>query len=161
MGEVAFRVKPDSDLHKKYFIALDEKRKFHDLANAFFKKYGLSAHRYCQAENLRLELTPEERDTFAIQIKKRSDRNGLYEFKKNSVMQKDWTNSVCSQIDFDKLYCNDFWYWAVIDSGSYALWHKDGEVYGLVESKYGDIETLPDYMERISLSKYYAIRDGE
>ena len=161
MQEVAFRVKPDSELYKNHFKEKEERKKLHEYARAFFKKYGFcNKGGYYQRQRLSMELTPEEHEKYASQLKKHPDSNGLYTFKKNSAMQKEWENSVCANVDFNKIHINFFWYSRIISSGSYALWDKDNELYGILESKYGEIE-LPDYMERIPLSQYYKIRDGE
>lgn len=157
MQEVAFRVKPDSELYKNHFKEKEERKKMHEYARAFFKKYGFcNKGGYYQRQTLSMELTPEEHEKYASQLKKHPDSNGLYTFKKISAMQKAWENEVCANVDFNKMHINSFWYSRIISSGSYALWDKDNELYGLLESKYGEIE-LPDYMERISLSQYYAI----
>lgn len=161
MQEVAFRIKPDSELYKNHFKEKEERKKLHEYARAFFKKYGFcNKGGYYQRQRLSMELTPEEHEKYASQLKKHPDSNGLYTFKANSAMQKEWENSVCANVDFNKIHINSFWYSRIISSGSYALWDKDNELYGLLESKYGEIE-LPDYMERIPLSQYYKIRDGE
>lgn len=162
MGEVAFRVKPGSDLYNHHFAEKAERQKLHEFAREFFKKNGFNGKGgYYQRQTLSMELTPEEHEKYASQLKKHPDSNGLYTFKKNSAMQKAWENEVCANVDFNKMYLNAFWYAKIISAGSYALWDKDNELYGLLESKYGEIEKLPDYMERISLSQYYKIRDGE
>lgn len=162
MGEVAFRVKPGSDLYNEYFTEQAERQKLHKFAREFFKKHGFCGKGgYYQRETLSMELTPEEHEKYASQLKKHPDSNGLYTFKKNSAMQQAWKNEVCANVNFNKMFLTAFWYSNIISAGSYALWARGNELYGLLESKYGEIEKLPDYMERIPLSQYYAIRDGE
>lgn len=162
MNEVAFRVVCNSELYKQYFSAREEKEKFHKLAREFFQKYNLcDSGTYYQSEFLALELTPEKREQFAKQIKKNCDKNGMWLFKKNSAMQKEWSRDVVAHIDFKKLNCNRFWYMNLIHyRGRYALWSRENEVYGFLESDYDDFSVLPDYLERISMSEYYRIRDG-
>jgi len=163
MSEIAFKVAKDSKLYKNYFTALEEKTKMHNLAMDFFQKYNISeGGAYYQTDFLALQLTPEERQQFSDQVKKQRDENGMCLFKKKSAMQKEWTDSVCAYIDFEKLNCNRYWYAEFIKyKGRYNLWHKDDELYGFLECAYEDYSNLPEYMQRIPLSEYYAVIEGD
>ena len=91
MKEVAFRVKPDSELYKNHFKEKEERKKLHEYARTFFKKHGFcdNGGSY-QRQRLSMELTPEEHEKYASQLKKHPDSNGLYTFKANSAMQNGW-----------------------------------------------------------------------
>lgn len=162
MGEVAFKVVPGSKMYDRYFTAKEEKEKFHQLAKAFFIKHNLYDDcAYLQTDYLALELKPKDKKRFAQQLKKHPNKLGMWLFKKNSPMQKEWTNDVVSHIAFEKLHCNRFWYFNLSRGGRYALWHQENEIYGYLDSEYDDFSELPDYLERIPLSEYYRVRDGE
>ena len=78
MKEVAFTVNKESQFYKNYFLAKEERQKFHELAKAFFKKHNLfETKKYYQTEFLGLELTEEQKALYADQIKKNDDENGI------------------------------------------------------------------------------------
>lgn len=158
MTERAFRVNPESDFHKKYFLMWEEKKKFANLAHDFFKKNGFSeGYAYATIARLCAELSPEDHARFAGQYKVQPDKYGLYTFKKRSPLQRQWEAEVVSKVDMSVLSSFDFWYWSFINSGSYALWQHDGVLYGYLSQKSGEEIKLADYMEPIKMSEYYAV----
>jgi hypothetical protein len=158
MNEIAFKVAPNSKLYENYFAQKEEKQKMHELAMKFFEKHNiLSEGAYYQTEFLALGLTVEEKERFADQIKKHRDENGLYLFKKKSPMQQDWTNSVVSHVDLQKLRCTKFWYMNFIRfSGSHCLWNDGDDVYGMLKSD-SDFGNLPDFIIPMKMSEYYSL----
>lgn len=156
MKEVAFTVKFISEFYNKYFKAKEERRRFHNLAKVFFKKYDLIDAEYYQAEVLGLKLNAEQKNKFAKQLKRHDDKNGISIFKKRSPMQKAWNKEVTSNIDFKIIDEIRFWYFSLINCGSYNLWDYNGNIYGYLEDRYKNEIELPDYMTEIKMSDYYS-----
>ena len=51
MKEIAFTVNKESQFYKDYFLAKEERQKFHELAKTFFKKHNLfEPKKYYQTE---------------------------------------------------------------------------------------------------------------
>lgn len=158
MVKIAFKAVKDKELYNKYFKAKEEKQKFHGLARNFFESHDLlDPENYYIRETLGLQLTEEQADRFAGQLKKYTDENGMYTFKKNSKMQKEWFDEVVSKVDMKTVYSNDFWWFNYIKCGSYALWDYGGNVYGYLNSKNQENISLTDDMEQIKLSEYYRV----
>ena len=103
--EIAFKVKRDSEFYKQYFEAKEERGKFRELARPFFERQGIGG-RFYQSKALGCELTREQREKFADQIRKNPDRKGLYSFKVKSAIQKEWEETVTNNIDFLPIYTN-------------------------------------------------------
>lgn len=156
MKEVAFTVNKDSQFYKNYFLAKEERQRFHGLAREFFKKHNLfEPKKYYQTEFLGLELTAEQKALYADQIKKNDDENGMTRFKKRSAMQKSWEEDVVSKVDFDVIEKSKFWWFEFIMRGSYSLWDHDGVIYGYLKDSYKEQIKLADYMTEIKMSEYY------
>lgn len=156
MKEIAFIVNKDSQFYKNYFLAKEERQKFHELAREFFKKHNLfEPKKYYQTEFLCLELTAEQKALYADQIKKNDDENGMTRFKKRSAMQKSWEEDVVSKVDFDVIEKPKFWWFEFIVFGSYSLWDHDGVIYGYLKDNYKEEIKLADYMTEIKMSEYY------
>lgn len=158
MKEVAFVVQSDSEFYNKYFKAKEERQRFHDLARKFFEEHDLLDNgEYYQTKFLGLKLNPEQKKRFANQLKKYADENGMNIFKKNSPMQKSWSEDVVSKVDFVVLDAIKFWHFPFIDCGSYNLWDYNGVVYGFLKDKYKEEIRLADYMTEIKMSEYYSV----
>ena len=160
MVEQAFRVTKGSKLYNEYFETQAEKQKMHDLARVFFEKHDLlnDGLGYRQIESLVMELTPEQQEKYATQLKKNKDGKMCY-FKKASPMYQEWLREVASKVDFniiDQLWC---WYWPYIGQGQYALWHHNDELYGCLSDYHKDKLELPEYFELIKMSTYYAMME--
>lgn len=156
MAEVAFMVKNDSDFYKGYFAAKEQREVFHGLARKFFDKHGLSNDgRYCLSAVLTVDLNGEQRDKYSNQLKKYADGNGMYTFKKTSAMQKEWLSDVVEKCDLSISRKYELWWFSFITRGSYSLWDRNGEIYGLLKDYCKDDIKLPDYFERIKMSEYY------
>ena len=109
--EIAFKVDRSSDFYKKDFDVKAEQQKFHDLAREFFTENNLASKGgYYQSESLYCELSEEERKKFASQITKYADKNGLTRFRKNSALQKAWTENVVCKIDMKMIDSIKFWW---------------------------------------------------
>ena len=158
MVEVAFTVNKDSYLYQEYFDAKNERKKFHDLARAFFVKHDLlDSGEYYQCHTLSLKLSADQRSRFVDQLKKGKDPNGMSVFKKRSAMQKEWEDAVASKIDFDIISRYRTWFFVFISSGSYNMWDDgNGNVYGYLSDKYNESITLSGCMTEIKMSEYYA-----
>lgn len=162
MVEQAFRVVKGSKLYSEYFEAQAEKQKMHDLARVFFEKHDLlnDGLGYRMIEGLALQLSTEQREKYANQLKKNTDSNGMYYFKKASPMYQEWLREVTSKVDFntiDQLWC---WYFPYIGKGQYALWHRNDELYGYLSDEYKEKLELSDEMELLKMSEYYAIKES-
>ena len=108
-----------------------------------------------------MQLTPEQQEKYASQLKKTVGDNEMYYFKKSSPLYKEWYETVSSKVDvniIDQLWC---WYWPYIGKGSYALWHKDEELYGYLSDDNKEKIELSDYMEPIRMSEYYLIQEED
>jgi hypothetical protein len=162
MVEQAFRVTKGSKLYNEYFEAQAEKQKMHDLARVFFEKHDLlnDGLGYRMTESLIMQLTPEQKEKYAPQLKKLVDENDMCYFKKASPMYKEWYETVSSKVDInviDQLWC---WYWPYIGKGRYALWHDGDTLYGYLMDEHKSELNLADWMEPIKLSEYYAIQES-
>ena len=156
MKEIAFIVNKDSQFYKNYFLAKEERQKFHELAKAFFEKHDLfEPKKYYQTEFLGLELAADQKKFYADQIKKNDDKNGMTIFKKRSAMQKSWEEDVVSKVDFDVIDKPKFWWFEFIKHGSYSLWDHDCIIYGYLKDNYKEEIKLADYMTEIKMSEYY------
>lgn len=163
MVEQAFKVANDSKLYKEYFETQAEKQKMHDFARVFFKKHDLldDGLSYCLREDLVMQLTKEQQKKYVTQLKKLVDKNEMYYFKKSSSMYKEWQATVVSHVDMKIMNQLYFWHWPYIGQGQYALWHHKDELYGYLYDVHKDTLDLPDYMERIKMSEYYAVREAK
>ena len=162
MFEIAFKVDPKSDFYKKYFDVKSEKQKFHDLAREIFLEYNLASKgEYYQCERLYCELNEEERKKFASQITKYADKNGLTRFRKNSALQKAWAENVVSKIDMNMIDSIKFWWICYVHCGSYALWDRNGEIYGYLSEKTDKNIQTADWMIQIKTSEYYLVIEQE
>ena len=160
--EIAFKVDRSSDFYKKYFDVKNEQQKFHDLARAFFTEHNLASKGgYYQSKSLYCELSEEERKKFASQITKYADENGLTRFRKNSALQKAWTENVVSKIDVKMIDSIKFWWLCYVHCGSYALWDKNGEIYGYLSEKNDKNIQMADWMIQIKMSEYYSVIEQE
>lgn len=164
--EIAFRVDPDSEFHRTYFEAKAEKNKFCRCAKTFFEEHGLvdPIPSYCISDILRVQLNGEQKRTFAKQLRKYDDPDGLSLFKRNSKMQSLWTSEVVNRVDY-RLVCSlRYWWMPYLTRGSFALWDNGEEIYGFLssDSPYScslHAKSLPDYFIEIKLSEYYAARE--
>ena len=162
MLEIAFKVDPKSEFYKKYFDVKAEQQKFHDLAKEFFTEHDLASKGgYYQCESLHCELGEEERKKFASQITKYADKNGLTRFRKNSALQKAWTENVVSKIDTKMIDSIKFWWLCYVHCGSYALWDRGGEIYGYLSEKNDKNIQMADWMIQIKMSEYYSVIEQE
>lgn len=162
MVEQAFIVDKDSKLYGEYFASYAEKQRMHDLARAFFEKHDLlnDGLGYRMTEALIMQLTPEQREKYATQLKKLIDKDEMCYFKKASPMYQEWLRDVASKVDFniiEQLWC---WYWPYIGQGSYALWHSGDTLYGYLSDKHKEKIDLADYMKPIKMSEYYAVKES-
>jgi hypothetical protein len=164
MIEQAFRVSPTSTLYQQYFLADAQKIRFHALARTFFAKHGFPLEGpytgYYMNENLCMQLSPEEREKYATQLKKLVDANEICYFKKNSKLNKAWQEEVVALCDLKQLDATWCWYFPYINKGKYSLWHADRELYGYLMDEHKTTLDLPDWMERIKMSEYYAIQEA-
>ena len=157
MVEQAFRVSPDAQLYRTYFAAKEEKNKFHQLARVFFEKHDLMQDNgYYQASYLAMQLTDEQREKYASQLKKLVDNNNMSYFKKNSPMYKEWQTEVVAHCDMNKLDGTWCWYFPYIGKGRYALWSDGETLYGYLADENKDELELADWMIPIKMSEYYA-----
>lgn len=164
MVEQAFKISPNTPLYNIYFASKDEKDKFHKLAREFFAKYGFVEDNkysgYYFSEDLRMQLSPEDREKYAPQLRKLVDGNEICYFKVNSKMNKAWRQEVVAHINMDKLDGTWFWYFPYIDKGKYSLWHDGKNLYGYLMDEHKDSLALADYMIPIKMSEYYAIKES-
>lgn len=164
MVEQAFKVSEDSYLYNLYFRSKQERDKFHRLARKFFhdREMDVTSDNYSgyyQTEDLRMQLSPDDRDKYSSQLKKYPDKNDVYFFKKNSSMNKEWRSEVSSKCDMAALDGTWFWYLPYINKGRYALWSHGGDLYGYLSDENKDTIELSDYMIPIKMSEYYAIQE--
>lgn len=162
MVEQAFKVTPGSKLYNEYFEAHAEKQKMHDFARVFFEKHDLLNDHlgYRMTEALIMQLTPEQREKYATQLKKLIDKDEMCYFKKSSPMYQEWLRDVASKVDFnvmEQLWC---WYWPYIGQGSYALWHSGDILYGYLSDKHKEKIELAEYMTPIKMSEYYLAKEN-
>ena len=168
MQTIAFKVKPNTDLYNNYFRQKTEKEIFGKLAEAFMNEHFPNAQVFALADRLTVGLSEEEAKEYRDQLMKDVryyDGKALYQFKRSSPLDKLWVEQVCKKVNGNNLNANFWWPSAFYDSGCFkgstAMWDdKKGNVYGLVETS--DEWThlvVPDTVERIKLSEYYAIAE--
>lgn len=148
--EKAFKVKKDSRLYNNYFTSKFEKEKFRQFADSFFDSIGYNG-RY----TLTRRLMVDKSKLFSNELCKTQTIEGLYRFKINSPIQKQWEKEVVDKVDMKACSCNDFWYFDCLMRGKYNLWDYNDEVYGYLESDYK--LKLTESMEEIKMSEYYKI----
>ncbi len=155
-GFLAFRVKKDSEFYKQYFAAQKEREHFFQLAKAFFDKYDIDGS-YYHVEDLEIKFLYEHvRKKFQNQMCVKPDKKGFYRFKKASAMNKEWRETVTSNVDFKRLNQCELWFLDVLMTGWHAMWPLEDEIYGMVESDWVEEIKPMDYMEPIKRSEYYA-----
>ena len=103
----------------------------------------------------------EERKKLASQITKYADQNGLTRFRKNSALQKAWTEEVVSKIDMKIIDSIKFWWLCYVHFGSYSLWDRNGEIYGYLSEKNDKNIQTADWMIQIKMSEYYSVIEQE
>lgn len=85
MFEIAFKVNPDSEFYKNYFMKKAEKEKFLELADEFVEKYFLGEWlSLALSDRLTIRLNAEGTRKYAPQTTKHSNRPGFSTFKKQS-----------------------------------------------------------------------------
>lgn len=159
MSEKAFIIKQGSDLYNQYFRAREETLKFNDLAREFNNKYNVcKSNRFAISSTLMADMDNEERNRFALEVKKNLNRFGLTDFKARSETQRRWKEEVANKVDFHVIAEQRGWFFDYVCGGgrwSYNMWHHGDTVYGYLEVK-GDGEIiLSDDMEEIKMSDYY------
>ena len=103
MFEIAFKVNPDSEFYKNYFMKKAEKEKFLELADEFVEKYFLGEWlSLALSDRLTIRLNAEGTRKYAPQTTKHSNRPGFSTFKKQSSMNHLWENEVCKCVDWKK-----------------------------------------------------------
>ena len=153
---LTFRVKKDSEFYKKYFEAQEERKFFLKLAKEFFDKYNIDGS-YYHCHDLEVQFRYDAvRQQFKEQLCSRPDKKGFYRFKKASAMNKEWRETVTSQVDFQKLNQCELWFLDVMMTGWHSMWYLDDEIYGMIESEWQEEIKTMDYMEPIKRSEYYA-----
>lgn len=162
MVEAAFKVTKDSEFYKQFFDAKAERQRFHDLARVFFERYQMmdGPCNYYMRPILSVEMNEAQKQRFAGQIRKYEDSNNVTFFKKNSAMQRAWTQEVVEKVDLKLLDRQSFWYWPYIGCGEYALWSTGDEIYGLLKDRNQDDIKLDAWMVPIKMSEYYAAMEG-
>lgn len=155
-GVLTFRVKKDSEFYKKFFDAHEERKFFFQLAKAFFDKYEIDGS-YYHCHDLEVKFQNDAvHERYKPQLCVKPDKKGFYRFKKASAMNKEWRETVTSQVDFKRLTQCDLWFLDVIMSGWHSMWYLEDEIYGMVESEWQEEIKPTDYMEPIKRSEYYA-----
>ena len=98
--EIAFKVNPDSEFYKNYFMKKAEKEKFLELADEFVEKYFLGEWlSLAFSARLTIRLNAEGTRKYAPQTTKHSNLPGFSTFKKQSSMNHLWENEVCKCVD--------------------------------------------------------------
>lgn len=164
MIEQAFKVTSTAPLYQLYFLAEAEKSRFHALARSFFAKHGFSTEGskytgYYMSENLCMQLSPDDREKYATQLKKLVDKNEICYFKKNAKLNKAWQEEVVALCDMKKLDGTWFWYFPYIGKGKYALWHDGTTLYGYLMDEDKETLNLAEWMVPIKMSEYYAVQE--
>ena len=93
MTEIAFLVKPDSEMYRKYFKQKNELDKFVGFASSFIDKYFVSRNKdfdYSFSTNMRLtvKLPPNDEEWFGAQLMKEKSESGLYKEQKLAEYKK-------------------------------------------------------------------------
>lgn len=89
--EKFYKAEPDSRLHRDYMAWLRCREKAIDIAKELLKEYGVKAGRYSIGRyHFAIEATPGDLDRFRKQLCKNPDSNGLYAFRRNSCIGRDW-----------------------------------------------------------------------
>ena len=164
MVEQAFKVLSTAPLYQQYFLAEAEKSRFHALARSFFKKHDFPLEGqytgYYMNENLCMQLSPEDREKYAPQLRKLVDVNEICYFKKSSKLNKAWQQEVVALCDMKKLDATWCWYFPYIGKGKYSLWHTGTSLYGYLMDEHKSSLILADWMQPIKMSEYYAIQES-
>lgn len=169
MTEIAFLVKPDSEMYRKYFKQKNELDKFVGFASSFIDKYFVSRNKdfdYSFSTNMRLtvKLPPNDEEWFGAQLMKEKSESGLCVFKKNSSMNKRWHEEVTSHIDPYSLTASKWWFMDFPYCGKcqIAMWDDGcGNVYGYysTQAAHHNSGKLPDYVQPIKMSEYYIAQE--
>lgn len=169
MTEIAFLVKPDSEMYRKYFKQKNELDKFVGFASAFIDKYFVSRNKdfnYSFSTSMRLtvKLPPNDEEWFGTQLMKEKTEKGLCVFKKNSPMNKRWREEVTSHINLDSLTASKWWFMDFPYYGKcqIAMWDDGcGNVYGYYSTPaaHHNSGKLPDYVQSIKMSEYYIAQE--
>lgn len=169
MTEIAFLVKPDSEMYRKYFKQKNELDKYVGFASAFIDKYFASRNKdfdYSFSTNMRLtvNLPPNDEEWFGAQLMKEKTEKGLCVFKKNSPMNKRWHEEVTSHINPDFLTASRWWFMDFPYYGKcqIAMWDDGcGNVYGYYSTPaaHHNSGKLPDYVQPIKMSEYYIAQE--
>ena len=168
--EIAFKVKPDSQMYKNFFIQKEEETKFLALAFRFMDKYfdKESGHSFKMTPQLSMSMSVEEYEKFKPQLLKKVDASGartIWTFKQKSDMNKKWQDEVCKYISGKRLDANRWWHFSFPGYGrkSVAMWDDGcGNVYGYYYADSANVneEALTKDIELIKLSQYYAAKEN-
>lgn len=169
MTEIAFLVKPDSEMYRKYFKQKNELDKFVGFASSFIDKYFVSRNKdfdYSFSTNMRLtvKLPPNDEEWFGAQLMKEKSESGLCVFKKNSPMNKRWHEEVTSHINPYSLTASKWWFMDFPYCGKcqIAMWDDGcGNVYGYYSTPaaHHNSGKLPNYVQPIKMSEYYIAQE--
>ena len=169
METIAFKVKKGSKLYQDYFLEKKEKTFFQKLAGKFFDEHFPEAKVFALTDRLTVGLSEEDAKKYRGQLMKDvtySHGTPLYQFKRSSPLDKLWVEQVCKRVNGNALHANFWWVLEFSKSGlfkgSKTMWDdKKGNVYGLIETSDSWTHlTVPDMVERIKLSDYYAVAES-
>lgn len=164
IAEIAFKVKPGSQMYENFFIQEEEETKFLALAFRFIDKYFGKEfdHSFKIAPQLSVSMSVEEYEKFKPQLLKKVDVSGtrtIWTFRQKSDMNKKWQDEVCKHISGKRLDANRWWHFDFPGYGrkSVAMWDDGcGNVYGYYCSElWPDDGVLPSYVTEIKMSAYY------
>lgn len=146
----------NADLYRKYVAKIEAQETYREEARKFIDNHGFKQH-YCLLERLTVDMEPEKAEELKTQLMKER-LYGLYRFKKNSTIQKEFEKDVISHVDMRALYSLSHWGFNHVVCGGrirQELWLYDDVLYGKIEAN-GEIN-LADFMEEIPMSEYYRI----
>ena len=160
--EKYFVVKESNPIYKEYFDWWNNL----DVVTESFKKFkkltGIESEEFCISTDLIIKPTENDLVKFEKEFLKNEISDGLKQFKKNSSIQKAWTNFIngghiklikkpSTIFDFTKVF---------FLRGSSNLFHWKDKLYTKISSEnfYEDFE-VPEGYEQIKASEYYKIEE--
>lgn len=153
--EKFYIIQEGSRLHTDYWRWKDSISVNNRIVNDFFKRYRIEATQYWISNN-QIGIMPTENDEnkFENQFTKYASENGLYLFKRNSVVGKDWIR----QAENMKIYHKPFpsWYNSYLTGRSSSrLFDHKGILYCSISAEKINVEN--NGFQEIKGSEFYKI----
>ena len=151
--EKFYIVTPETELYDEYIRYKENIPVVNEIVKTILTKYGIETHLYAAAnEYLCIQPTENDKVNFVNQLKTQIDLD-LYPFKKNSVIGKEWINTL-KENNIKVLHKPLIqFYFKACGKARFRLFHIDDVIYASYETN-GEFDN-PNGFHEIKASEFY------